>query len=288
MLINVDDVALGHMTKMHWNDSEHWITSAQPIHKPLITEEQFAVVQATFGTRKTGSIRTPTQARRYVLAGLMRCAVCGRRMQGNWNHGRAYYRCKFPDDYPAGDHSHPRNVYVKEEAILPGLDGWLASLFDDEHLDDTCARLAGVSEPDPTAQRREAALRAAIADCDRKLANYRALLDHQDAVPVAAAWIADTQRERKNLERQLGTAVAGDSLSSEQVKALVSSLREIVQVLAAAEPVDKAEIYAPTRHFPRVRSRRHRDRRVATAWVHRLCRRGDLNPHPLTWTSPSS
>ena len=47
-------------------------------------------------------------------------------------------------------------------------------------------------------------MRAAIADCERKLANYRTLLDHDDAVTVATSWIADTQRERKNLERQVG------------------------------------------------------------------------------------
>ena len=79
-------------------------------------------------------------------------------------------------------------------------------------------------------------MRAAIADCDRKLANYRALLDHEDAVTVAASWIADTQRERKNLERQLGHQVPGDQLTPEQVKALVNALKDIVGVLANAEP----------------------------------------------------
>ncbi len=92
-------------------------------------------------------------------------------------------------------------------------------------------------------QRIQAALRAAIADCDRKLANYRALLDHDDAVTVAAAWIAETQRERKNLERQLGQQIPGDQLTSEQVKALVKALEDIVVVLANAEPADKSELY---------------------------------------------
>ena len=117
------------------------------------------------------------------------------------------------------------------------------ALFDDDHLDDTCDRLVGVSEPDPAAQEREAALRAAIADCDRKLANYRALLDHEDAVTVAASWIADTQRQRNQLERQLGQQVPGDKLTAEQVKALVKALKDIVRVLAAAEPTDKSDLY---------------------------------------------
>ena len=30
-----------------------------------------------------------------TVGGLVHCDVCGRRMQGQWNHGKAYYRCKF-------------------------------------------------------------------------------------------------------------------------------------------------------------------------------------------------
>ncbi len=140
--------------------------------------------------------RAPKTGRNYLLAGIMHCDVCGRRMQGQWNHGRAYYRCKFREDYPDGDRKHPKSIYVKEGAIIPGLDGWLASLFDDEHLDETCVALAGSSEPDPAAENRDAELREALAECDRKLNNYRALLDHEDAVTVAAKWISETQQER--------------------------------------------------------------------------------------------
>lgn len=243
VLVDVDDVALGHVTKMRWNTADQWITSAEATHEPLVSRELFDTVQAMFGTRKGPSTRTPMKHRHYVLAGRMNCGVCGRRMQGHWNHDRAYYRCKFTEDYPDGDREHPRNIYVKEDALLPGLDEWLAELFDDDHIDDTCDRLAGVSEPDPTAEEREARLRAAIADCDRRLANYRALLDHDDAVTVAAEWIADTQRERKQLERQLGQHVPGDQLTSDQVKALVKALKDIVDVLANAEPADKTELY---------------------------------------------
>jgi site-specific DNA recombinase len=81
-----------------------------------------------------------------------------------------------------------------------------------------------------------------MSDCDRKLANYRALLDHEDAVTVAS-WIAETQRERKNLERQLGQYVPGDQLTPEEVKALVKALEDIVTVLANADPADKSELY---------------------------------------------
>ncbi len=243
VLVDVDDVALGHVTKMRWNQTDQWITSTGATHEPLVSRATFDAVQAAYGSRKGPRTRAPKTHRHYLLAGRMHCAVCGRRMQGHWTHGRAYYRCKFTEDYPGGDCGHPRNVYVREDTVVRGLDSWVASLFDDDHIDDTCDRLAGVSEPDPAAQEREAALRAAIADCDRKLANYRALLDYDDAVTVAASWIADTQRERKNLERQLGHHVPGDQLTREQVKALVNALQDIVEVLAEAEPRDKTELY---------------------------------------------
>jgi hypothetical protein len=84
--------------------------------------------------------------------------------------------------------------------------------FDADHIDDTCAALASASEPDPEAEKRDADLRVAIAECDRKLRDYRALLDHEDAVTVAAGWIAGTQRERRALERQLGQHIPGGEL----------------------------------------------------------------------------
>ena len=60
---------------------------------------------------------------------------------------------------------------------------------------------------------------------------------------VAAEWIADTLRERKTLERQLGQHVPGGALTASQVTALVTALRNILDVLAVADPADKAELY---------------------------------------------
>jgi len=164
-------------------------------------------------------------------------------MQAQWNHGQAYYRCKFPEDYPNPNGEHPRSVYVKEAAITPGLDRWLAELFDDEHLDATCQTLAGVSEPDPAKSEQDDKLRIGIADCDRRIKKYHQLLDHDVDPALAAAWITEAQRERKALEAQLGVQVSGDQLSSSQVKALVVALRDIVSTLAAADPTDKADLY---------------------------------------------
>ena len=44
-------------------------------------------------------------------------------MQGQWNHGHAHYRCRFPDEHaPADKVEHPLNVYLRECEVLPTLD----------------------------------------------------------------------------------------------------------------------------------------------------------------------
>jgi len=86
-----------------------------------------------------------------------------------------------------------------------------------------------------------------IADCDRRIAKYHQLLDHDVDPALAASWITEAQRKRRGLEAQVGEQIPGEQLSSSQVKALVQALREIVGTLAAAEPTDKADLYRELR-----------------------------------------
>ena len=243
VLLDVDDVALGHQTKMRWNDTSEWIWSPEPMHEAIVTREQFDAAQAMFSTPKQRPPRQPAEGRHYLLSGLMHCDICGRRMQGQRNHGTAYYRCKYPTDYPQPEGGHPRSVYVREASVTPGLDQWLAQLFDDDHIERTCQTLAGVSEPDPETIEREERLRAGIADCDRRIGKYHQLLDHDVDPALAAAWITEAHRERSGLEAQLGQQIPGEQLSSSQVKALALALRDIVGALGAADPTDKADLY---------------------------------------------
>jgi site-specific DNA recombinase len=49
--------------------------------------------------------------RPYVFRGLLLCGYCGRRMQGSWNNGQAYYRCRFPEQYALANRvDHPKVV----------------------------------------------------------------------------------------------------------------------------------------------------------------------------------
>ncbi len=45
VLIDVDDVALGHATKLRWCDRDAWVWSAEVTHEALVTPELFAEAQ---------------------------------------------------------------------------------------------------------------------------------------------------------------------------------------------------------------------------------------------------
>jgi hypothetical protein len=63
-----------------------------------------------------GSTRT------YLLAGLLRCGVCRRRMDAHWVHDRPDYRCRHGHSSArSADAARPKNLYVQEDHALAKL-----------------------------------------------------------------------------------------------------------------------------------------------------------------------
>jgi len=139
---------------------------------------------------------------------------------------------------------HPKTVYLREDAVVPRLDAWLAQLFDAANLDATCDALAMADGVDEVAQARMEAARRKLADCDSRLAKYRAALDAGADPTIVAGWIAEVHGQRLRAEIDLGQAVPGEQMTKEQVRALVLALHDIASVLATADPKLKAEVYA--------------------------------------------
>ena len=194
---------------MRWNDPSEWIWSAEQTHEAIVDSETFASAQAQMaaGSHRPNSGKTKTTGRTYVLSGRVHCGLCGHRMQGNPNHGENHYRCRYPRDFaPALGMDHPPTVYVRESAIVPKLDEWIASLFAPENLDETCRKLAeagGASEADHA---RIGAAQRKLADCDRRLAGYQKTLDAGADPVIVAGWISQVQGERLRAERDLAAA----------------------------------------------------------------------------------
>jgi hypothetical protein len=106
-------------------------------------------------------------------------------MPGQWLREQHYYRCRFPGQYAqANTLTHPRNIYLRENQLVAPLDGWLLSALAPPKLKHTIETLHAEQEqpaPDPAHE--------IIADCDRKLANYRALVDAGTDPAVVTEWI---------------------------------------------------------------------------------------------------
>jgi hypothetical protein len=170
VLLDVENVALGHTSKMRWNPADKWVFSEQIAHSPIIGTEDFELAQATLAGR--GSKTQHKQHRRlrhYALRGVMVCGLCGRRMSGEWNNDQAYYLCRFPIEYALANRiTHPKNVYLREADVLGQVDDWLAEMFSPANIDATLDVLAGQTAQleDPATRDKTEAARARIAEYD--------------------------------------------------------------------------------------------------------------------------
>jgi site-specific DNA recombinase len=244
VLIDVEDVALGHESKMRWNDRSEWVWSEHPTHVAIIEPDTFAAVEDIFAGARRTPIRKERTRHPYMLSGLVSCALCERKMQASWNNGRAYYRCKFPAEYAITEQQHAKTVYVREDAIVPSLDIWIGSLFAEAHLEATCEALAAAGDLDLSAgEGHQLELHRQLRECDGKLDRYRALLEQDNNITVIASWIAEVERERRAVERQLGRKPASRTHTAAEIRALVRQLTDIVAVLADADPADKRAVY---------------------------------------------
>ena len=67
-----------------------WAISRSPSHPALVSEADFVAAQQVRTMRRNDD----GEVRRYVLAGLILCGLCGRRMDAHWVNDRAGYRCR--------------------------------------------------------------------------------------------------------------------------------------------------------------------------------------------------
>jgi site-specific DNA recombinase len=101
-----------------WNLPEGWVISRHPAHAALVSEADFIAAQDTAVPRGPAG----AAVRRYLLAGLLACGRCGRRLESAWSNGNPAYRCRH--DHTSAirpDPGRAKNTYVREDQILPHL-----------------------------------------------------------------------------------------------------------------------------------------------------------------------
>ncbi|WP_341721307.1 recombinase family protein [Micromonospora sp. FIMYZ51] len=286
ILIDVDDVALGHETKMRWNPTEDWIYSGARAHEPLVDDETFTRAQALIATagRRPDGIRKPRASKRhYQLSGLLHCGICQRRMIGSFNNERNNYRCTYPAEYADTNRvPHPRSIYVREDHILEQLDPWLARAFSPARLTDTVQAMADAQHHDADHQAIKAA-RETLATCATRLDRYRAALDSGTDPAIVSRWITDVQAEQVTAEATLRRLTGRQTMTPDEIRHIVETLGNITTVLREADPADKALIYRELglRLTYQPTARMVSAQAAPNGSCTKLCPRGDLNPHAL-------
>jgi site-specific DNA recombinase len=98
--------------------ASHPVVSTKAAHIPLVSEGEFIAAQHIHAARPTSDQTTRT----YLLAGLLRCGLCNRRMDSHWVNGRPGYRCRHGRTTANPPNAgHPRNLYLREDTILTSL-----------------------------------------------------------------------------------------------------------------------------------------------------------------------
>ncbi|GGQ84081.1 hypothetical protein GCM10010166_62910 [Couchioplanes caeruleus subsp. azureus] len=252
ILIDVDDVALGHEARHRWNHPGEWVWSNTEAHTPLISTDLYERAQQTVKARGTrgDAGKAPRRSRHpFLFRGLLRCALCGRMMAGSVNHGRIYYRCKASRDYVRQlEIAHPPVLYVRQEALADPVDRFLYEELGQARLPDTLRRIADASHRAALAERQKddeaPNLRAAIAECDAKIARYRAALDAGGDPVLVAEWIGETTTVKRAAQARLGLTEAPPTrMGEEQIAAIVDAFGGLLGLLRQADQQDRAEIY---------------------------------------------
>ncbi|MFI5614860.1 recombinase family protein [Amycolatopsis sp. NPDC051903] len=84
-------------------------------HPALVTEHDFVTAQQIRAARPANDGR----ARRFALAGLIRCGTCHRRLDSHWNHGRPTYRCRHGHSSTRRpNQARPKTIYIREDHLI--------------------------------------------------------------------------------------------------------------------------------------------------------------------------
>jgi site-specific DNA recombinase len=129
-LADPGNTSLGHRQVQRWNLPEGWVISKHPAHAALVSEADFVAAQDATAPRGPAG----PAARRYLLAGLLACGRCGRRLESAWSNGKPAYRCRHGHTSAAAPGpGRAKNTYVREDQILPHLAAIAILLREPDH-----------------------------------------------------------------------------------------------------------------------------------------------------------
>ncbi|WP_170284781.1 recombinase family protein [Kribbella amoyensis] len=151
-LVDPDDVDAGYVVKFRRSPQAKIVRSRRPTHPEIGSVEVFTAAElekrrCRVGGAKgwsSGPRRRSPSRRVYVLRGRIKCSMCSRNMEGAARHAETlYHRCNARKLVPgsAAALAHPRQIYLREDVVVPALNRWVGTLFDPAHREATIEAL---------------------------------------------------------------------------------------------------------------------------------------------------
>lgn len=133
---------------------------------------------------------------------------------------------------------------MREDRLLPHVDGWLSEIYAPERI---AATAREVVVADSSRNREDPAItraRVTVVECDRKLAKHLDGLEAGIPADVIASRIATTQREKAAAETVLALSPrAPQALTFDEVVETLTMLHNLPELLEVIEQADRAALY---------------------------------------------
>lgn len=255
-LRSVEDPAAGHVTREVPSSPDEVVTVPGSV-EAIVSEETWHAAQpekcpSRPGPRPDRPARRhdhagPSATSRYALRGMLVCAECGRKMQGNVIgrkvSPRVGYRCVYRDEYP-GDQGHPRSLFVAEDRIIPVLDGWLAELSS-KNVDEVIALLldqAGREDAEPAEVRRA---RKVAQEAQTKLDRYVDAVEKgmDPSLYVERSRAAQSELVAAKAVLEARNASVDFTLGEDQLRHLLGRVGGVTGLLQVADPDERRTFY---------------------------------------------
>jgi len=254
-LRTVDNPAAGHVTRQVPSRPDDVLAFDGTID-PIVSEAEWDAAQPGVSPSQPGPRPDPPhslhpgqagRASRYALRGLLVCAQCGRKMQGNVvsrkrAEARVGYRCMYRQEYP-GDATHPRSLFVAEDRIVPVIDDWLATLTS-KSLDETVAAMlsqTGAEDEPPEVRRARMVAHEARTKLDRYMDATEKGMDPTLYVERSRAAQQELASAKAVVEGY--TAPAAPALGDREIRELLERVGSIVGLLRHADAAERQVFY---------------------------------------------
>ncbi|WP_253890226.1 recombinase family protein [Actinokineospora diospyrosa] len=252
VLADPDDVAAGHVTKFRRASVDRIVRSRTQAQPAIVSVETFTEVQLLRRSKGAGGLesrakleRGPKATKRvYALRGRVRCGHCQRRMEGTPRENRIYYRCAARSIVPGSPilATHPKNIYLPENAVLPHLNDWIGGLLTPKNRDATVAALAG-AQPDATTNTRTEPLRQRIKDAETRLRRLQAAIEAGANPTALVDALNRAEAERDAARTELDALPSARTTSATEVHAMIDYLDTIGRQVNDASPAKLQELY---------------------------------------------